>query len=552
MRIFLWIGGIVGLLFLGFIFQLARPNSGVTISKQTTFITAPLRRDGLPDYEQNVRQKMSEGVTPENNAAVLLVQALWPSELQPEQYELVLKELGLGETPHSKSAMQPVYGEVTRKQVLDWMPKANAGDAEPDASPIIDSALDHSWTGQQIPPLAKWVDANQKPLDLIVEASRRPRYYSPSPTLIDNHHDILVSMLLPGAQAVRDAARGLSLRAMRRIGENQLKDAWRDILAIYRLSALVAQGPTIVEQLVAMALRGIACQATAVLLSSDRLTNEIARQIQQDLATVTPFSNLANCVDQMERISTLDSVVYASIYGFDALGEGAVPNASRAAIEHSSVDWNIILRKLNGEYDEAAAAMRLPSGAERRRAFNKFNAKLEKEAGRNKQIGLLITAVFSRSTRSDLIGSIFAALMMPALDAASNAEDRTNSVLALTQLAAAIAVYRTSHDAYPEKIEALVPAVINKLPVDFYLGKPFVYKRLNDGYLIYTVGLNGKDDSGSNNQMSTFEGRPLNDLDPTEAEALREKIPTGADDFSIRIPQPQLKLPTASSIAPKL
>jgi hypothetical protein len=546
MRIFLWVGGIVGLLFLGFIFQLVRPNSGVTISKQTTYITAPLRRDGLPDYEQYVRQKMSEGVTPENNAAVLLVQALWPSELQPEQYELVLKELGLGEIPFSTSAMQPVYGGATIKQVLEWMPKPNAGDPEPDPSPIIDSALDHSWTAQQIPPLAKWVDSNQKPLDLIVEASRRPRYYSPSPTLIDNHHDTLIAMLLPGAQAVRDAARGLSLRAMRRIGENQLKDAWRDILAIYRLSALVAQGPTIVEQLVAMALRGIACQATAVLLSSDQLTNELARQIQQDLATVTTFSNLANCVDQMERICTLDSVVYASIYGFNSLDLGAVPNASLGVLDHSSVDWNIILKKLNGEYDEAAAAMRLTSGVERRQAFHEFNAKFEKEADRKKQISLLITAAFSRSTRSDLIGSVFAALMMPALDAASNAEDRTNSVLALTQLAAAIAVYRTSHDAYPEKIEALVPAVINKLPVDFFLGKPFVYKRLNKGYLIYTVGLNGKDDAGSN-EMSSFEGRPLDDLDPTEADGLREKIPTGADDFSIRIPQPLFKLPTAGA-----
>jgi hypothetical protein len=208
-----------------------------------------------------------------------------------------------------------------------------------------------------------------------------------------------------------------------------------------------------------------------------------------------------------------------------------------------SVDWNIVLRKLNDEYNEAAAAMRLPSGAERRQAFEKFNAKLEMKAGKIKQIGLAITAILSRSTRSDLIGSIFAALMLPAFDAASNAEDRSNSVLAMTQLSAALAVYRTNHDAYPEKIDALVPAVISKLPVDSYNGKPFVYKRLANGYLIYTVGSNGKDDGGSN-EMSTLEGRFLDDLDPTEAETLREKIPTGADDFSIQIPWPAFKLPT--------
>ena len=73
---------------------------------------------------------------------------------------------------------------------------------------VIDAALEHPWTSQQMPPLAEWVEANQEPLDLIVEASRRPRYYSPSPTLLDDQHDMLIAMLLPGTQAVRDGAAG--------------------------------------------------------------------------------------------------------------------------------------------------------------------------------------------------------------------------------------------------------------------------------------------------------------------------------------------------------
>jgi hypothetical protein len=92
-----------------------------------------------------------------------------------------------------------------------------------------------------------------------------------------------------------------------------------------------------------------------------------------------------------------------------------------------------------------------------------------------------------------------------------------------------------------------VPAVISKLPVDFYQSKPFVYKRLSDGYLLYTIGSNGKDDAGSNNRESTFEGRRLDNLEPAEADALREKIPNDADDFSIRIPQPAIKLPAAQA-----
>src|SRR5689334_7184753 len=99
MKYLLWLAGIAGSLLVVFLSQLVRPNSDITISKQTTYITAPLRPDGLPDYEQYVRQKQRDGVTLENNAAVLLVQALWPSELEPKQYAAVLEELALHDIP---------------------------------------------------------------------------------------------------------------------------------------------------------------------------------------------------------------------------------------------------------------------------------------------------------------------------------------------------------------------------------------------------------------------------------------------------------------------
>ena len=50
----------------------------VTISKETTYITEPLRPDGYPDYLAALNQLASKGVTPEDNAVVILVQAFGP------------------------------------------------------------------------------------------------------------------------------------------------------------------------------------------------------------------------------------------------------------------------------------------------------------------------------------------------------------------------------------------------------------------------------------------------------------------------------------------
>ncbi len=40
------------------------------ISRATTYITSPLDKDGLPDYNLALQQYLMKGVTPENNAAV--------------------------------------------------------------------------------------------------------------------------------------------------------------------------------------------------------------------------------------------------------------------------------------------------------------------------------------------------------------------------------------------------------------------------------------------------------------------------------------------------
>ena len=78
-----WIfAGLVLLVLIWFLFQLFGPQGGIVVSKETTFITEPLGEDGLPDYGAFLLNRASEGVAPQNNAAVLTWQAMWPGELE--------------------------------------------------------------------------------------------------------------------------------------------------------------------------------------------------------------------------------------------------------------------------------------------------------------------------------------------------------------------------------------------------------------------------------------------------------------------------------------
>ena len=61
----------------------------------------------------------------------------------------------------------------------------------------------------------------------------------------------------------------------------------------------------------------------------------------------------------------------------------------------------------------------------------------------------------------------------------------------------AILEYRHKNGFYPENLEALVGSgLLKTVPIDPYSDKPFVYKRTDEGFTLYSVGLNLTDDGG--------------------------------------------------------
>jgi hypothetical protein len=580
-----WIAGFFFLLIVLFVYQLFGPNPRIIVSKQTTFITEPLGPNGLPDYEQYILNKLRDGVTPENNAVTLLWQALFPAGIDPKFHAAVAAELGLEEIPSHAEALQSYYSAAMKQRLGDFLtrgekarrntePPANdaADDAEAPADgasggysdgplaswqelnpgavdKLLDDVASRPWTSEQVPPLAEWAKANKAPLDLLVAASRRERYYAPSETLLNNDRDMLIAMLLPMIQNTRDAGRALSVRAMWHLGEGRPTEAWEDLLAIHRLSHLVSQGCTLVEQLVGLALSGIACDCTVTFLDHAELTADQARQVQRDLAGLRNFAVMARSLNQGERLMALDAFTRIGSDGggeiFSGINGGNAAGSS--AFEIVSVDWNLVLRETNRWYDRLVAAAQLPDREARVAALAKIDADIAVLQQETRTPKRLLAAVVSRQQRSKVVSGIILSLFLPALNAAIEAEDRQNTMLELTRLAAALAVYRAEHGAYPASIDELRPQVIERLPVDALSGKVFIYKRQAEGFLLYGVGANGADDGGSNEQHRVLTGQQIDMLDESEAEARQAQIPKGADDFSILVPRPKFELPKTTA-----
>ncbi len=65
-------------------------------------------------------------------------------------------------------------------------------------------------------------------------------------------------------------------------------------------------------------------------------------------------------------------------------------------------------------------------------------------------------------------------------------------------LALALSAYRTEHGEYPKTLAELAPTYIDAILKDPFTDGEFYYKQEGDGYLLYSVGRNGKDDGGRN------------------------------------------------------
>lgn len=569
----LWVIAVAfGLLFALFAYQLLGPNPPIRVSKQTTYITAPLLPSGLPDYRAYVDNKQSAGVTHDNNAAVLMWEVFGPGAgsdaVEPADWQHITKELNLSPAAANASFVDSndkevavLVGNWVLKNSTEWQNaiandpaySGQLNDPEGVGWDTIGNACHSPWKSSDLPDLAAWAQANQADLDSFVAAAARPKFYAPLPLPDDpNDTSLLGSLPMHSIMHARGIARSLVARSMLHLGEGRHAESWRDLLAIHRWARLVAQGPTLVDQLVAIAIDGIADDGTTALLADDQLPADLARQIQQDLARLSPPCDVAKSFDEGERLYFIDAIVHGSHRGVGTflIETLEVDDTEKLRLlDYISVDWNVALAKGNDWYDRLADACRQPTRAARKRALQSISYDLHDFEKQLDRPGTYAAAAVNPSARANAFAATVISNLLPAFDGMLTATERGEARFELTRLAAALAVYRADQGKYPADLTALVPAVLPQLPTDLYTGKPFVYHRTKDGYLLYSLGENGTNDGGSHQLHNILAGQTATELGLTDEE-LAKRIPGNADDHALRVPTPKFRLPAPATHQP--
>ena len=344
---------------------------------------------------------------------------------------------------------------------------------------------------------------NEEPLAIAVAASKRSRYYQP--LVLDDDETALLEALsgsaTPAMDACRGLARALAARSMLHLGEGNREAAWNDILALHRLARLVGQGPLMVEALLGFAIDGMATSAGIQLLQHAEPMADQARHMEADMRALPPLPSMAEVTNVGERFLCLSGAtdLARGIGDGGPLGRVADPKVA------SEVDWDLALRFCNAWYDGLVDRARIPSYSKRREAFEEFDKKFEADmkqmSDRAKSPAYILRGLLGgldqRKELGRAVGGILIATFLPSTGQARLVEDRQSMTFDITRVAIALAGYKAEHGEYPDTLDALAPKYIPEVPLDRYTDKPLVYKKTDDGYLLYALGPNLKDDGGT-------------------------------------------------------
>ena len=466
----------------------------LVISKETTYITKPLRSDGTPDYVAAMNRRLSAGVTPKNNAAALFWRAAGPRPIPKDCRTKYFRMLGIPQPPDKGDyfVTSETWIERRKPKKDPVMAQPSTDDDDP-LSKLLEPML-RPWSKKEFPSSAEWLAANEKPLAIIVEGCNRPRLYDPV-VLVKADEETLIQALQPDPQQCRDFARCLVLRAMLYVKEGKTDKAWSDLLACHRLARLAGQGPFVVEALVAITIEAMAMKGDEALLRHAKLTAPQIARMQQDLAGLAPIPRMLDVLDQGERLMALDLALWTSrLATLDRRKAAANVGFPLAP----GIDRNIVLRGTNSWYDRLVAAIAEPTCAKRRNTMAEVDRGLSQQVATAKGWTSLASQVIDRRVAvSTRVGLLFARMMVSAVDGASTAEDRATMQFDVTKLAFALAAYHARHSRYPAKLATLVPKYVKEVPKDIFNNDADLhYLREGDGYLLYSVGDNGKDDGG--------------------------------------------------------
>lgn len=282
-------------------------------------------------------------------------------------------------------------------------------------------------------------------------------------------------VLLPHYADLRQASRVVGARAMLFAREGRMDDAVRCATNQVRLAGAIKNDPSVISLLVSLAILRLQASTLQDISQQAPLTEAQARTLFDSLGAVDLESQCVHALDG-ERALMIAALAESRKIGPMGLmakvndGQAPGPGSRIAGLlwrPLSYVDGSTYLRVMRKQIEIARAPYHGPE--------SRGSAEAVESIPRYAPLTRVMTPVFSRLGVSRAV---------------------CEADMAVAQVAMALAAYRDRRSIYPAALDELDRELGWKLPDDPFTGEPLVYQRRGQGFALYSIGPDLKDDGG--------------------------------------------------------
>ncbi|MDG2385640.1 MAG: hypothetical protein P8N76_28480 [Pirellulaceae bacterium] len=295
-----------------------------------------------------------------------------------------------------------------------------------------------------------------------------------------NYSQLSFDLMLPELTHLRQAARLLSLDARYRAAQGDMQTALEDVGAIYSLAEHVGSDPLLISTLLTKAIDQVA---------TDTFQEVLALAGQQDIAQRITS-------DQLQAIDLDGSMSLARLYQRSLRGETAFGLNLFYQMSNGNLDWSQGFSGTTSQPSPANSFFRIFLLPDDLTSYRKIMSDFSSVAAKPFYEARDDLDNLDERFEQEPMG-IITKMITPALAAATEQVAQGDARHQTARLGLAVARYRSKTGDLPKTLEELVPDYIPILPRDPFDGEFMKYRVTDDGAVIYSVGPDGKDDSGT-------------------------------------------------------
>jgi hypothetical protein len=331
-----------------------------------------------------------------------------------------------------------------------------------------------------------WIHVNSEALAQLQLGSRRPGYWFQYQGL--STWDIDQAGYI---RRTREVFYPLMWRAKMKAAEGDVKGAIEDVLLCYRFGADTRKRPLLGEQLSGrLVLEGTFTTAFQVL-DKVKVDGALLQFFQQQMERRAQDQDFL--VDlQGDELATLDSIQWV------VNGIGTVAKSKAERDEILSKAWDFW-----GEY--------IPPAQMDSVTYNRSQEELERLARKGY---VYYRSIMSKTplewerervdwykAKKEFVGrNLLLFTLVPAVPHMAEAGFRLRARRDALITTLGLLRYENDKSVFPDDLDVLVSAgYVRQLPMDPYSDKPLIYKRMDQGFTLYSVGPDFEDDGGRHN-----------------------------------------------------